>query len=51
VEKEAHRLTGEWLSLARFPADDYHDATFVIRHDDLAAGRVDRALAVTEFSE
>jgi hypothetical protein len=51
VEKEAHRLTGEWLSLARFPADDYHDATFVIRHDDLAAGRVDRALPVTEFSE
>ncbi|GIE36149.1 hypothetical protein Ait01nite_091940 [Actinoplanes italicus] len=51
VEREAHRLTGEWLSLARFPAGDHYDASFVIRHDDLAAGRVDRALSVTGFSE
>jgi hypothetical protein len=51
VEREAHRLSGEWMSLARFPADDFHYASFVIRHDDLAAGRVDRALPVTEFSE
>lgn len=52
VEKEAHRLAGEWMSLARFPADgEFYYASFVIRHDDLAAGRLDKALSVTEFSE
>ncbi|MDG4780872.1 DUF1963 domain-containing protein [Micromonospora sp. WMMD961] len=52
VEEEKHRLTSEWLSLARFPlADEFYHGSFVIRHDDLAAGRLDRALSVTEFSE
>ncbi|MEU8663921.1 DUF1963 domain-containing protein [Actinoplanes philippinensis] len=52
VEKEAHRLSGEWLSLARFPLDDeFYYGSFVIRHDDLSAGRLDQALSVTEFSE
>ena len=52
VEAERHRLTGEWLSLARFPlADGLYSGGFVIRHDDLAAGRLERALPVTEFSE
>ncbi|MFG2591368.1 DUF1963 domain-containing protein [Streptomyces sp. NPDC048438] len=52
VEKEKHRLTSEWLSLARFPvADEYYYGSFTIRHDELAAARVDKALPVTEFSE
>ncbi|MCC9738267.1 hypothetical protein [Streptomyces sp. MNU89] len=52
VEKEKHRLTSEWMSLARFPlADEFYYGSFVIRHDDLAAARVDKALSVTEFSE
>lgn len=52
VEQEKHRLTDQWLTLARFPpADEFYHASFVIRHDDLAAGRLDRALSVTEFSE
>jgi hypothetical protein len=52
VEAEKQRLTSEWLSLARFSlADELYSGSFVIRHDDLAAGRLDRALPVTEFSE
>ncbi|SCE98055.1 DUF1963 domain-containing protein [Micromonospora saelicesensis] len=52
LEKEEHRLTNEWVSLARFSlADEFYYGSFVIRHDDLAAGRLDEALSVTEFSE
>ncbi|MGW3788731.1 DUF1963 domain-containing protein [Micromonospora chokoriensis] len=52
VEREKHRLTSEWMSLARFGlADEFYSGSFVIRHDDLAAGRLDKALSVTEFSE
>ncbi|MFK4868127.1 DUF1963 domain-containing protein [Streptomyces sp. CSMPJR101] len=52
VEKEKHRLTSEWMALARFPAaDEFYYGSFVLRHDDLAAARVDRALSVTEFTE
>ncbi|MET7867253.1 DUF1963 domain-containing protein [Micromonospora taraxaci] len=52
VEREKHRLTSEWMSLARFSlADEFYSGSFVIRHDDLAAGRLDKALSVTEFSE
>jgi hypothetical protein len=52
VEKEAHRLTGEWMSLARFSLpDELYSGSFVIRRDDLAAGRLDEALSVTGFSE
>ncbi|MFG1995114.1 hypothetical protein ACGFJ7_34580 [Actinoplanes sp. NPDC048988] len=52
VEREKHRLAGEWLSLARFPLPGtYYTASFVIHYDDLAAGRWDRALSVTEFTE
>ncbi|MFF0120344.1 DUF1963 domain-containing protein [Micromonospora arida] len=52
VEQEKHRLTSEWVSLARFPlADGYYYGSFVIRHDDLAAGRLGEALSVTDFSE
>ncbi|WFE25427.1 DUF1963 domain-containing protein [Solwaraspora sp. WMMD791] len=53
VEKETHRLTSEWVSLARFPVDDESsyrsDGSFVIRHDDLAAGRLHEALPVAEL--
>jgi hypothetical protein len=52
VEREKHRLTGEWVSLAAFPvAGEFCYGSFVIRHDDLAEGRLDRALSVTDFSE
>ncbi|MFD3525803.1 DUF1963 domain-containing protein [Streptomyces sp. NPDC058653] len=52
VEKEKHRLTSEWMSLARFPvADEYYYGSFTIRRDDLAAARVDKALPLTRFSE
>ncbi|MFI7609358.1 DUF1963 domain-containing protein [Micromonospora sp. NPDC049366] len=53
VEEETYRLTSEWLSLARFPVDNesYYRSggSFVIRHDDLAAGRLDEALPVAEL--
>ncbi|MFJ9915097.1 MULTISPECIES: DUF1963 domain-containing protein [Streptomycetaceae] len=50
VEEEKHRLTSEWISLAS-EARVYEEycTSFVIRHDDLAAARVDKALAVTTF--
>ncbi|MGW4468020.1 DUF1963 domain-containing protein [Micromonospora sp. NPDC004704] len=52
VEEEKHRLTGEWVSLARFSLDDeFYSGSFVVRHDDLAAGRLDKGFSVTEFSE
>ncbi|MFD6680074.1 DUF1963 domain-containing protein [Micromonospora parva] len=54
VELETHRLTSEWVSLARFPVDNerYYrsDGGFVIRHDDLAAARLDEALPVAELT-
>ncbi|MEU8180963.1 DUF1963 domain-containing protein [Micromonospora sp. NPDC049044] len=53
VERETHRLTTEWVSLAHFPVDNerYYrsDGRFVIRLDDLAAGRLDEALAMAEL--
>ncbi|SNY68392.1 DUF1963 domain-containing protein [Paractinoplanes atraurantiacus] len=52
VEREKHRLMSEWVSLARFSLpDELYSGSFVIRHDDLAAGRLDRAFSVTRFSE
>ncbi|MEU0301316.1 DUF1963 domain-containing protein [Streptomyces sp. NPDC006175] len=50
LEKEKHRLTSEWIVLAR-EARVYEEycTSFAIRHDDLAAARVDKALAVTTF--
>ncbi|MFJ6432602.1 DUF1963 domain-containing protein [Streptomyces sp. NPDC091416] len=50
LEEERHRLTSEWISLAG-EARLYEEycTSFVIRHDDLAAARVDKALAVTSF--
>jgi hypothetical protein len=51
VEREQHRLADEWISLAWFPVDEFYYGNFVIRHDDLAAARVDKALSVTRFTE
>jgi hypothetical protein len=52
VEEEKHRLTSEWVLLARFSlADEFYCGSFVVRHDDLAAGRMDKAYSVTVFSE
>lgn len=52
VDREKQRLAGEWLTLASFPTDDEsYSGSFVIRYDDLAAGRLDKALSVTTFSE
>ncbi|MFE9853745.1 DUF1963 domain-containing protein [Streptomyces sp. NPDC005780] len=50
LEEEKYRQTGEWISLAGEGRvyEDYY-TSFVIRHDDLAAARVDKALAVTSF--
>jgi hypothetical protein len=40
------------VTLARFTvADEFYYGSFVIRHDDLAASRVNKALPVIEFSE
>ncbi|MEV5605288.1 DUF1963 domain-containing protein [Streptomyces sp. NPDC052299] len=50
LEEERHRLADEWISLARESrAYEEYRTSFVIRHDDLAAARVGKALAVTGF--
>ena len=52
LEQEQYRLTSEWMSLAIFPLDDeFYYPSFAIRHDDLAAGRLDKAFSVTRFTE
>ncbi len=50
LEEEKHQLTNEWISLAReLPEYEAYCTSFVIRHDDLVAARVDKTLAVTHF--
>lgn len=50
LEEEKHRLASEWISLAsEARVYEEHCTSFVIRHDDLAAARLDKALAVTRF--
>ncbi|KIH99694.1 hypothetical protein LP52_05470 [Streptomonospora alba] len=52
LEEEALRLMREWVPLAQFdPGDEVYIARFLIRHDDLAAGRFDKALSFTAFTE
>jgi hypothetical protein len=51
LEEEAHRVMREWVPIAQFRADELHIGRFLIRHDDLAARRLDKALSVTEFLE
>ncbi|MGW2588798.1 DUF1963 domain-containing protein [Streptomyces sp. NPDC001515] len=50
LEKETHRLATEWISLAtQGRSYEEYCTTFVIRHDDLAALRLDKALPMTVF--
>ncbi|NEC67584.1 DUF1963 domain-containing protein [Streptomyces sp. SID9727] len=50
LEEEKHRMASEWISLAgEARAYEEYCTSFVIRHDDLAAARVDKALALTRF--
>lgn len=51
LELEALRVMREWVPLAQFVPDDVHRGRFLIRHDDLAAGRFDEALSFTAFTE
>lgn len=49
---EQRRLSDEWMSLATFlVSSDYYHGRMSIRRDDLAAGRLDRMLSMTEFTE
>lgn len=51
LELETLRLMREWVPLAQFVPDDVYRGRFLIRHDDLAAGRLDKALSFTAFTE
>jgi hypothetical protein len=51
LEEEALRVMREWVPLAQFVPDEVYQACFLIRHDDLAAGRFDKALSFTAFTE
>jgi uncharacterized protein YwqG len=48
-----HRVMREWVPLAQFsvPHEEYVNGRFLIRHDDLAAGRFDKALSFCEFTD
>ncbi|MDW3848505.1 YwqG family protein [Micromonospora sp. BRA006-A] len=51
--EEQQRVMREWVPLAQFgvPDEEYVNARFLIRHDDLAARRFDRVLSFCEFTE
>lgn len=51
LERETIRVMREWVPLAQFVPDDVYRGRFLIRHDDLAAGRFDKALSFTAFTE
>ena len=51
LEEEALRVMREWVPLAQFVPDEVYQARFLIRHDDVAAGRFDKALSFTAFTE
>jgi hypothetical protein len=52
-EEAEHRVMREWVPLAQFsvPHEEYIKGRFLIRHEDLAAGRFDKALSFCEFTE
>ena len=51
-QEETQRLMREWLPLAQFGTrDEVYYGRFLIRNDDLAAGRFDQALSFTMFTE
>ncbi|GAA2476992.1 hypothetical protein Ahu01nite_050660 [Winogradskya humida] len=51
--KAEHEVLREWVPLAQFavPHEEYTNGRFLIRHEDLAAGRFDKALSFCEFTE
>lgn len=52
LEEELHRVMREWVPLVQFePGDDVYIGRFLIRVDDLAARRLDRAVSCTAFTE
>ena len=51
LEEEVDRPMREWVQLAQFGIADVYAGRFLIRHDDLAAGRLDKALSFTCFTE
>ncbi|MEU8131150.1 DUF1963 domain-containing protein [Micromonospora sp. NPDC049049] len=52
VEQQLQRTRREWLPLVQFETrDDVYFGRFMIRVDDLAAQRLDRAVSWTEFTE
>lgn len=51
LERETLRVMREWVTLAQFVPEDVYRARFLIRRDDLAAGRFDQALSLTAFTE
>ncbi|GAA2541589.1 DUF1963 domain-containing protein [Winogradskya consettensis] len=48
-----HEVLREWVPLVQFaaPHEEYTNGRFLIRHEDLAAGRFDKALSFCEFTE
>ncbi|WCN83889.1 DUF1963 domain-containing protein [Micromonospora sp. LH3U1] len=51
LEEETLRVMREWIPLAQFAKVDAYWGCFMIRHEDLAARRFDKALSRTEFTE
>ncbi|WP_033337459.1 YwqG family protein [Catenuloplanes japonicus] len=51
LEEETLRVMSEWVPLAQFVPEDVYIGRFLIRRDDLAAGRYDRAMSYTAFTE
>ena len=51
LERETLRVMREWATLAQFMPEDVYRARFLIRRDDLAAGRFDQAQSLTAFTE
>lgn len=50
MEEDEFRLTSEWMPLAREGKTyEEHYTKFMIRHEDLAAARWDKAVTVTHF--
>jgi hypothetical protein len=50
LEEEVHRVMREWVPLVQFDPGDVYVGRFLIRVDDLAARRFDRAVSWTAFT-
>jgi hypothetical protein len=51
LERETLQVMREWVTLAQFAPEDVYRARFLIRRNDLAAGRFEKALSLTAFTE